>query len=83
MSRRRSSPGRGLVPIPGSVAIPGRCGCPGSPCEGGGASNVLRTWWGGDTSPMKWLLRSNLWLLIVNVLRARKMSGKNAGFARS
>jgi hypothetical protein len=36
-----------------------------------------------DTSPMKWLLHSNLRLLFGNQLKERQMSGKNALRVRS
>jgi hypothetical protein len=42
---------------------------------------MLRMGFGGDTSPMTWLLRSNLRLPCGNLFRAWKMGSKNAGLA--
>jgi hypothetical protein len=49
----------------------------GSLWERGGASDVLRTWWGGDTSPMTWLTQVNGAFTRVNVKKAKQILAKN------
>lgn len=82
---RVPGPGRGLIPIPGSVAVLGRVrDAVSSPSKSSWRKRRADgAWCGGDTSPMAWLTQVNVAFTRVNLMKRRGMSGENACCTRN